>query len=55
MQVVAAFEKDAGFLARCKSDFQAAALAFVVGKGDRVGGEGVRWVRIREVGVLGGC
>ena len=38
VQVVAAFEKDAGFLARCKSDFQAAALALVVGECDGVGG-----------------
>lgn len=34
MQVIAAFEKDAGFLARCEGDFQAAAFALVVGEGD---------------------
>ena len=38
VQVVAAFEKDAGFGARSQRHLEAAALAFVVGQRDRVGG-----------------
>jgi hypothetical protein len=38
VQVVAAFEEDAGIPPRGQSDFQAAAFAFVVDEGDGVGG-----------------
>ena len=41
VQMIAAFEEDAGFASRCKGHLQSAALAFVVDEGDRVGsGEG---------------
>ena len=50
VQVVAAFEEDAGLGAGSQRDFQAAALAFVVGERHRVGGGGVvRWFRISMV------
>ena len=41
MQVIAAFEEDAGFGAGSERDFEAAALAVVVGEGDGVGGGGL--------------